>query len=150
MKKFSFKYSPVLKILLGVIAAVFATAVTFNIYDAVRFFGVFTTKFAFALTIALLSLILLILVLSALFCAKYVVGGKYLFFYFGLIRTKTDIREIFQLTLFKEQDKLVIYFKNQKYAVVLIDKKFYDDFYGALKAVNPDILFTVSGAEDDA
>ena len=134
MKKFVFKYSPIIWIMLAVITAIFAAAVVFNILDAV----------------AVISLTILVFIVSALFYGRYVVRGNYLYFHFGLIFTKTDINEIFQLTLFAMQNKLVMYLKNEKYSVVVIDKKNYDAFYEALKAVNPDILFTVQGTEEQA
>lgn len=150
MKKFVFKYSPIIWIMLAVITAIFAAAVVFNILDAVAFAGEIGPRFIFAVIVAVISLTILVFIVSALFYGRYVVRGNYLYFHFGLIFTKTDINEIFQLTLFAMQNKLVMYLKNEKYSVVVIDKKNYDAFYETLKAVNPDILFTVQGTEEQA
>ena len=149
MKKFVLKYSPIIWILLGLIAVIFSAAAVLNILDAVSFAGEIGTKFIFSLIVAFFSVVILILIISALLYGRYVIREKYLYFHFGLIFTKTDINDVFQLTHFKAQNKLVIYFKNEKYAVAIIDRKYYNDFYDALKAVNPDIIFTVNAADED-
>ena len=150
MKKFVFKYSTIIWIMLAIITAIFAAAVVFNVLDAVAFAGEIGARFVFAIIVATLSLAVLILIASALFYGRYVIKDKFLYFHFGLIFTKTDINEIFQLTLFTAQNKLVMYLKNEKYSVVIIDKKNYDAFYEALKKVNPEIIFTVHGTEEQA
>ena len=148
MKKFVFKYSPTVWILLIVAALIFSVATIINIYDATVFFSENLAKTVFAITVATISAFLTVLSAAAIFYGRYVVKGKYLYFHFGLIFTKTDINDIFQLTEFKAQNKLVIYFKNEKYSVAVIDEKLYADFYDALKAVNPDIVYTVQSAEE--
>ena len=148
MKKFVFKFSPAVWILLTVISALFAAAVVLNIYDAISYANEIGAKFFFALIVATISATLLTLIIAAIIYSRYVVRGNYLYFYFGFLYTKTDINEIFQLTHFKAQKKLVMYFNNEKYSVALIDEKRYEEFYNALKAVNPDIIFTVQSPEE--
>ena len=148
MKKFVFKYSHILWILLALISLIFAAAVALNIYDAISFANEIGARFILSLILALISATLLTLIVAAMIYSRYVVKGNYLYFYFGLIYTKTDINDIFQLTHFKAQKKLVMYFNSEKYSVAVIDEKRYEEFYNALKSVNPDIIFTVQSAEE--
>lgn len=149
MKKFTFKYSTLVWILLIAVALIFAASVAANIYDAVYYSGENQTRFILALIISTCSLALLIFTVSAAFYGKYVIKGKFLYFHFGFFFTKTDISTIFQLTEFKAQNKLVMYFINEKYALAVIDEKYYQAFYEALKKVNPEITYTVQSAEEE-
>lgn len=149
IKKFTFTYSPLAIILIIAAALLFSGATAVNIYDAVKFYGTHAAKCAFAITIALLCVVPLILAISALAYGRYVIKGEFLYCRFGIISVKTDISEIFQLTEFKAQNKLVMYFKGEKYSVAVINEKYYQDFYRALKEANPEITYTVISAEED-
>ena len=149
IKKFPFGYSALAITLIVAAVLVFSAGVAVNVYDAVKFYGTNTSKFVFAVIVAALSLLPTVLAVAALIYGRYVVKGKYLYCRFGLISVKTDISEIFQLTEFKAQNKLVMYFKGEKYSVAVINEKYYQDFYRALKEVNPKITYTVISAEED-
>ena len=148
MKKFVFRYTPLIWILLIVVAVIFAAAIAVNVYDAINFFAVNNVKFVFAVIFSVFSAVLLFLTLSAIIYGRYVIKGKYLYFRFGIFFTKTDITDIFQLTEFKAQNKLVMYFKDEKYSVAVISEKNYAAFYAALKAVNPAVIYTVQSADE--
>ena len=148
MKKFKFGYSPLALTLLILVAVIFAASVTINVYDAVKFSDYDTTKKTIAIIIATFSLAALVITVAAIVYGRYVVKGKFLYCRFGFIFIKTDISEIFQLTEFKAQNKLVMYFKNGKYSVAVINDKYYNQFYEALKAENPAIKYTLQSAEE--
>lgn len=148
IKKFPFCFSALAITLIIATALIFSAGVAVNVYDAIKFYGINTSKFVFAVIVATLSFLPTVLAAAALICGRYVVKGKYLYCRFGLIFIKTDISEIFQLTEFKALDKLVMYFKDEKYSVAVINEKHYQDFYKALKEVNPEITYTVISAEE--
>ena len=148
MKKFKFGYSPLALTLLILVAVIFAASVSINVYDAVKFSDYDTTKKTIAIIIATFSLAALVITVAAIVYGRYVVKGKFLYCRFGFIFIKTDISEIFQLTEFKAQNKLVMYFKNGKYSVAVINDKYYNQFYEALKAENPAIKYTLQSAEE--
>ncbi len=148
IKKFPFEYSaPVITLIIAT-ALLFAAAAAVNVYDAVKFYQTETPRFVFAVAVATLSVVPFILAVSALLYGRYVVCGKFLYCRFGLIFFKTDIATIFQLTEFKAQNKLVMYFKDEKYSVAVINEKYYRDFYAALKEVNHEITYTIISAEE--
>lgn len=148
IKKFPFCFSALAITLIIAAALIFSAGVAVNVYDAIKFYGINTSKFVFAVIVATLSFLPTILAVAALIYGRYVVKGKYLYCRFGLIFIKTDISGIFQLTEFKAQNKLVMYFKGEKYSVAVINEKHYQDFYKALKEVNPEITYTVISAEE--
>lgn len=148
MKKFVFRYSTLAWVMIVIIAALFATSAAINVYDAVSFSGENTAKTVIAITVAAISFFAFLSAVAAAVYGRYVVKDGYLYCRFGFFYTKTKITDIFQLTEFKALNKLVMYFKDEKYSVAVISEKYYGEFYEALKAVNPDIIYTVQSAEE--
>lgn len=148
MNKFVLKYSPVIWVLLVAVSLVFAAACAINIIDAVNVTYDGAARKIFAVIIAALSFALLIISLSVIVYGRYVVKDGYLYCRLGFFYVKSDINSIFQLTEFKAQKKLVIFFVGEKYSVALIREKDYAAFYKALIAVNPNIVYTVQSADE--
>jgi hypothetical protein len=67
-------------------------------------------------------------------------NGK-LYSYFGLIRSKIDLADIICLTHFKKSDKLVAYFKDGTYTVIVIASQEYGEFVRSVREQNPSILY---------
>lgn len=148
MKKFFFKYSPLVWVMIVIIAALFAASTAINVYDAIRFFGANTAKTIIAAIVATISFLAFLSAVAAAAYGRYVVKDGYLYCRFGFFYTKTKITDIFQLTEFTTLNKLVMYYTDEKYSVAVISEKYYREFYEALKAVNPDIIYTVQSAEE--
>lgn len=148
MKKFAFRLSPLALSLMIIVSVIFAASAAINVYNAITVASEDYGKKITAVVLAAVSLISLVLTVAAAVYSKYVIKENYLYCRFGFIFTKTDIGEIFQLTEFKAQNKLVIYFKNEKYSVAVIKDKYYREFYDAIKAVNPKVIYTVQSADD--
>ena len=127
------------------VAAIFAVSTAINVYDAVTFSGENTAKTVIATAVATISFFAFISAVAAVY-GRYVIKDDYLYCRFGFFYTKTEITEIFQLTEFKALNKLVMYFKDEKYSVAVISDKYYNEFYETLKSVNPDIIYTVQSA----
>lgn len=148
MKKFLFKYSALAWIMIITVAVIFAVSTAINVYDAIHFFGENTAKTIVAITVAAISFFAFVSAIAAAVYGRYVVKGDCLYCRFGFFYTKTKITDIFQLTEFKALNKLVMYFKDEKYSVAVISEKYYNEFYEALKSVNPDIIYTIQSAEE--
>lgn len=132
---------------MAVIAVLFAASTAINVYDAISFYGENTAKTVIAAIVAAVSFLAFLSAVAAAAYGRYVVKGDFLYCRFGFFYTKTKINDIFQLTEFKTLDKLVMYFKDEKYSVAVISEKYYREFYEALKTVNPDIVYTIQSAE---
>lgn len=148
MKKFVFRYPPIVWVLLVIVALVFAASCAANAIDAVNLPNENITRKVFAVIIAALSFSLFVISVSVLIYGRYVIKGNYLYCRFGFFYSKTDINTIFQLTEFKAQKKLVIYYVVEKYSVAVISEKDFAAFYKALLSVNPAIVYTVNSAEE--
>ena len=141
MKRFKFRYSAVVLILLLLVIVLMGVGLYFNIYNAVISIKESTTKFISHLLISLLSLLLIAFSISVLISSKYLIKNGNLFVYFGFIKNKVDVNEIVEITHFKKSNKLVIYFSDQTYTVIVISPEDYDDFVLAVREENKKIYF---------
>lgn len=141
MKKFRFKYPAVVWVLLAIVFALSVAGLIWNVYNFISFVNSDTVKTVLYSVIILLVAFLVVLTISVAVYGMYVIKGDTLYSYFGLVRSKFDINDITEITHFKKSDKLVVYFSDAKYTVIVIDKTDYDDFVVALREVNRKIIF---------
>ena len=102
------------------------------------------------LIITLLTLVIFALAFSVLFFGKYTVTEKHLTIHFGFITTKSQINDIVAITHFKKSGKLVVYFSEAKYSVIIIDSSDYDNFVLAVREFNPKVIFNSQIDGEDA
>lgn len=147
--KFRFRYSPLIWVLLALLILMLAFGTVKNFYDFLQNRAVEGMRAGFSLAIAAVCFILLCIALSVAIFGKYVVADGVLTVRLGILSVKTEISEIAQVSHFKKRDKLVVYFKNGKYSVIVIKPEEYSDFFGALKAHNPLIPFVIENEENN-
>lgn len=138
---FKFKYSPVVWVLLSLVVVLSAAGLVWNVYSIVEytFFGGIKTVSHTLMIIITAALILF--VISVMVYGRYVVTEKYLIQYFGLVKNKTELSKIIAITHFKKSDKLVAYFSDQKYTVIVISPTLYDTFVLSVRDKNPSVVF---------
>ncbi len=142
MKKFKFRYSSLIWILLTLVLVFCIIGLAWNIFNLTQYVWAGTVKILSYSLIIAMTAFLIIFVLSIMFYGNYVIKKGYLFTYFGLIYSKTKISEIVQITHFKKSDKLVAYFADQKYSVIVISPSAYDEFVLELRKENPAIYYS--------
>ncbi len=142
MNKFRFKYSPIVWVLLAVILAVCSVSIYLNVISVVEYSWANGFKIVGYISLLAISVFIIVFVISIAIYGNYTIKNGYLYTYFGFIHTKTDLNEIVQITHFKKSDKLVIYFKEQKFSVIVIAKSEYDSFVLALRGENKTIIYS--------
>ena len=141
--KFKFKYSPVVWVLLALVLILSAAGLVWNVYALTQSAWEGAIKIFSYSAMILITLILICFVLGVMLYGRYVLTDKYLIQYFVLIKIKTPIDSVVQITHFKKSDKLVVYFDDQKYTVIVIDKCYYDAFILSLRNVNSKVVYDV-------
>lgn len=140
MKTFRYKHTALIWALLSVVLALSIGAIIWNTISLVKDTGLSTNTLSYALIIvsgALLSAF----TLSVMLNSKYVIKDGVLVLKFGVIPTKLKIDEIVQFTHFKKSDKLVAYFSDAKFTVIVIKNEQYDNFVNAVREINPKIIY---------
>ena len=84
-----------------------------------------------------------IFIIPAMISSKYEIKKQELITKWGLITNKTNAKNITQITFFRITEKLVIYYDDDTYSNVCIDKNEFDDFVKALRDINPKIFYSL-------
>ena len=142
MKKFKFKFPPLVWVLLWIILIVCAVGLALNIYNLTQYVGYKFFKVLPFILYALITLFLIFVVISIMLFSNYSIKKGCLYVCFGIFSSKTKIDEIVSITHFRKSDKLVVYFKHQAFSVIVIAKEKYDDFVISLRELNKAILFS--------
>ncbi len=148
MNTFRFKYTKTVWVLIALILLITAGGLAFNIYNIISFFDNDTFKTVVYFIITALNALLFAFAVSVVFFSKYVVKGDMLFCYFGVIKTKNKIADIVQITHFKKSEKLVVYFQDAKFSVVVIAKEYYEAFTKAIREINNNVIADVNHQDE--
>ena len=141
MKSFKIKYSPLIWSLLTLVIVLSLCGLAWNVFSMIEFLGLNITKVISAGILSVLCLALVIFSLSIVFYGKYIVKGNYLVSYFGIIKSKIDIGEITHVIHFKKSDKLVVYYGEKSFVIILVSPVFYEEFTLSLREVNKSIVY---------
>ena len=149
MKKFSFKYTPAIWILLSVVLALSFAGIGLNIFNLVNFIESGTTNTVIYCIILFLVTVLAVIDLSIMVGGKYTIKDKTLITHFGLFKSKIDLSDATAVILYKKSNKLVLYYAYQKYTVIMIHESRYDDFVAAVRKENKKITFEMENDGED-
>lgn len=142
MKKFTFKYTPTVWVLLSVVLGLTLAGIGFNVFNLVNYIPSGTTNTViYSVIIALVS-VLMIIDISFMVGGRYLVKDKVLFVCFGFFKSKISLDDVRAVVLFKKSNKLVLYYGQDKYTVIMIADTLYDDFVSAVRKENKKILFS--------
>ncbi len=142
MKSFKFRYSKTVWVLLCVVLILSVSGICWNVFNLVTFINDGALKTIAYVLIILLTTFLLAFVISVMAFGRYVIKDKDLIQYFGFLKSKTSLDDIVAITHFKKSNKLVLYFKDAKYTVIVISPTEYDNFVVSIRKANPSILFS--------
>ena len=149
MRTFRFRFSKLI-ILLQIAAMVLAAAaIAYTVYRMI------TLGFGDASLIIQYVLLLLfgvgaIVIFSAMLIRSvYIVGKNEIILRFGLIKSVYKIKEIESIRLFSKTNKLVLYFKNEKYTVISVKPEWYNEFIREVLSHNLNIRYDVSITDKD-
>ena len=149
MNKFPFRYSYLIIVLLSAVSVIFGASAALNVVNAVNHEIDGLLPIFFYVFLAALSLVMFVFSTAALLFGKYTVKNGFLYCRFGLLYSKTPIKDIFQLTEFKANKKLVAYLVSEEFTVIVVKEKYYAPLYEELKKVNPRIVYTIAESFSD-
>ncbi len=145
--KFNYKYGLTVLILALLVAIIAIVGLCLNVKNIieVKDSSIDKTMTIFRYVVLALNVLMLIFIVSILVYAKYVVSKKGVYVKFGVVYKKYALEDITSIAHFTKQDKLVLYGKNEKYAVIVISQNKFGEFVDAVKKFKPDVLFTKDG-----
>ena len=141
MHSFRFKYSIAVWVLLSLVLALTAGGIVWNIFNLIEYSWAGAFKIIIYSVIIALTACLFVFDFCAMVYGRYVIKNGFLYTCFGLIKSKVELGAVTQITHFTSSNKLVVYFSDQKYSVVVIPPERYDDFIKAVRENNHAILY---------
>ncbi len=144
MRTFKFRFTKLI-ILLQIAAMVLAAgALAYTAYRmATVGFGDASLIIQY-IVLVLFGVLALVIFGAMLIRSAYTVTEKEIVLRFGVIKTVYKIKEIESIRLFTKTNKLVLYFKNEKYTVVSVKPEWYSDFIREVLSHNLGIRYDVS------
>ncbi|MBE7087029.1 MAG: hypothetical protein E7369_01865 [Clostridiales bacterium] len=141
MKKFRFNYPTVVWVLIALVCLLSVAGLVWNIYNLIYFFPISVVKTVGYIIIVLLNGALSVVAISLVVYGRYVIKDGYIYACFGIIRTKYEIADVVEVAYFKKTDKLVVYFSDAKYTVIVISPTDYDEFVSEIRKINKKIIY---------
>ncbi len=153
MKKFKYSFPRVTFILIIVGLAVCLAGFIVNLYVCI------TQGISYAVN-PFLPLILYILMffvsivagglLTSVLCSSYyAVDEKSIMTAFGFIRSNYDLKQAEVIVLDRETNKLLLYFNDESYIVIVITPAQYPDFVQAVIDNNPSVEYAIQSLENE-
>ncbi|MBQ8426507.1 MAG: hypothetical protein IJX16_01965 [Clostridia bacterium] len=143
MKKFRFKYSTSVWVLLMLVVVLSTAGMVWNIFNLKEYVWAGAFKITVYALIVAITAFLSVFAISIMVHGLYVIKKDCLYTQFGFVGSKVKISEITEITHFKKSNKLVAYFKDEKYTVIVIDEQNYDEFVKYLREINKEIKYSV-------
>lgn len=141
MKKYRFKYNALTWVLLAVVLLLGAGGLVWNIFNLTEYAETGEFKIIAYAIMILINVLLIVFDLSVMFFGYYKIEGTSVICRFGIIKTVYDVNAVTEITHFKKSDKLVMYFKDATYTVIVIAKTEYEDFILSLRKINKEIIY---------
>ena len=146
MNKFRFYFSfPVwVLIILSLLCALGGIGINiYNIVTAVE--GVNLFKF---ISFLVLCALLAVFLLSVIIYSNYKIKGDKLYLYFGFIKTTYSLKKALNLTHFEDKNMLVLFFTEEEYTRIVINKQKFNQFAQTITKVNENISYNISKTQN--
>ncbi len=149
IKTYKFRFSKPVFILACVAILLAVGAAVFAVYR-ISLYGFATVTLGIQHCLLLLfAALAFVVILSLLIRSVYKITDTHIVLWFGIIKSTYAIADIESVHLFTKTNKLVLYFKDGKYTVVVVKPEWYNEFVKEIIARNDKIRYDVSTSEKE-
>ena len=149
MKSYKFRFSKLVLVLIGLAIAAALAAVAYTVYR-IYLYGfsspLLVIQHVAVLIVAALAIVIFV---SLLIRSVYKITDTQIILWFGIVKQTFKIADIESVHLFTKTNKLVIYFKDDKYTVIVVKPEWYNEFTKEILARNDKIRYDVSTSDKD-
>lgn len=147
MKKFTFKYTKTIWALIAILLIISLVGTGTCVFNLITLWDLGAKNIVTYSILIVVNLLLLSFCVCLIFFKSYTIDDERLSTRFGMLKFKVKLSDITEVTVFEKQKKLVVYFLEAKYTVIIIDEEDFDDFCDALKEKNPSIYVSKKSQE---
>ena len=153
MKKYKFKFSSLILILMLVGILVAIACIFANVYRLVvkingNYEFTFYEYISFPL-IALLSIGFIVIVVMAFFNSYYTITDDSVVLKFGILKNVIDLKQVTEIRLLTKKSKLELIFKDESFFVVATNSDWFESFVDEIKQKQPKIAFVQISEEEN-
>ena len=149
MKSYKFRFSKLVLVLIGLAIAAALAAVTYTVYR-ICLYGFSSPLLAIQhVAVLIVAALAIVIFVSLLIRSVYKITDTQIILWFGIVKQTFKIVDIESVHLFTKTNKLVIYFKDDKYTVIVVKPEWYNEFTKEILARNDKIRYDVSTTDKD-
>ena len=149
MKSYKFKFSKLALVLIILALVAALGGIAYTIYR-IYLYGFSTPMLIIQHVVVLLVALLVIVIFSSLLIRSvYKITDTEIVLWFGIVKQTFKIADIESVHLFTKTNKLVLYFKDEKYTVIVVKPDWYNEFTKEIIARNDKIRYDVSTTDKD-
>ncbi len=150
MKKYRFHYSPIVYALMVLVLLAAGAGIVLNVLRCIsREFDVSTWN---VLTVAIMFLtctLLIVVVLSLFIRTDYTFKGAKLTIHYGIIKNEIALAAATEIVFYKKTEKLVLYYDEDKYVVILLKPEKHEEFIATCRAANENLRYDTRTSPDE-
>ncbi len=153
MKKYKYKFTPLVIVLLIALLVIAVCCIGLNVYrlvdnilknNEINFYSWISYA-----VIILLSIIAIVLVISIFVKSYYEITEKAVILRWGLIKNEIDLKMVKQIKLSAVNHKLELIFEDESFFVILTNELWFEDFVDEIKQKRPQIVFVQDSVNTD-
>lgn len=139
--KFRFKYSPLVWVLLVAVAILTVISFGWNVFNITEYSAFNGSKTITYAIVLVLDTLLFVCTMSVIICGYYKIDKSGIVCRLGIFSHKYSILSIVSVVKFEKDNKLVVFFKDKSYTVILIKDTRHQEFVNAIKSQKPEISY---------
>lgn len=140
-QKIRFKFSALVWILMVSAVLITATGLALNVISFFNYVNFNTVKAVTYAIVTLIDLALLVFLTALIVYPYYIIDKESLVIRLGLFVKRIKLSDVTKAVVFKKSKKLVVYFNNSEFIVILINERKYQLFVEGLRAFNRNIFY---------
>lgn len=139
MKKYRFQFTKLIIVFLVAVFLLCGAGLGWNIYNLAHFDVLSKVKIATCVIMCVLCAGILAIALSIIFSSYYTFKDDALILRLGIFKSVFLYNDMVNIALFRKTNKMVIYLGVDKFTVIVINPKRYDDFIDQLRENKPSL-----------
>ena len=153
MKRYKYKFTPLVITLLIALCVIAVVCMGLNIYrliDNISKNNQITLMNSISyVVIIILSIVAIVLVISIFVKSYYQITENSVVLRWGLIKNVIELKSVKQIKLSKVKGRLELIFEDESYFVILTNQLWFEEFVDQIKSKRPEIIFVQDSVETD-
>ncbi len=153
MKKYKYKFTPLVIALLITLTLIALVCIGLNLYrlidNILKNNQISLMNWISYAIIIILSITAIVLVISIFLKSYYQITEKSVLLRWGLIKNEIELKSVKEIKLSKTKGRLELVFEDESFFVILTNQLWFEEFVDQIKLKRPEIVFVQDSIETD-